>query len=428
MPLMLLLVAGMVGVYSQTTLPARHGGEMWNLAWNLADHGTFANPFLNLNVGPTASNPPLAPFISAVLIRTLRVNFLIYMASSLLSILANACSAALLPRLSRLFFGDPVPGVLGAVLWLFIMQVIPGWDTNYTAAGLIYFACFTGSIFSQIATYSKLKGVLAGILAGALCLLNPMSVLIWAPWLLYQSWRAGIRNRNVIAAFGTIFGIAFLAASGWAMRNEFAIGAFAIRTGLGIELYVSNNDCARPTILQEEMNGCFESHHPISSLSEAEAFHQMGEVRYDAVRVNDAKTWIRGHFDTFVSLSAARFAAFWFPVAESIPDQFAFPETFGIPDYMVRWNRWQHRIAYAIWISTLLSAFGLALMIYERQPVVWFILASLGVYPLMYYITIADVRYRDPVLWISLLPAGYFLSWIVDSLFTNAKDRVAARP
>lgn len=425
-PLVLLLVAGIAGAYSQATLPARHGGEMWNLAWNLAEHNAFANPFTVLNIGPTASNPPLAPFITALLIRTLRANFLIYMASSMLSILANACSAAMLPRLSRIFFGDPVPGVLGAVLWLFTMQVIPGWDTNYTAAGLIGFACFTSSIFSHIATYSKRETILAGSLAGALLLLNPASLLIWAPWLAFESWRAGIRNRKVIAAFATIVAIAFLFLSGWAIRNKFTIGSLVVRTGLGIELYVSNNDCARPTILQENMNGCFQSHHPNSNLSEAEQYRALGEVQYDAVRVNDTKAWIRGHFHTFARLSAARFVAFWFPVAESIPDNFAFPENFGIPDYMARWKRWEHQIAYAIWFTTALSCFGLGLMIYQKQPRVWFILASLGVYPLMYYITIADIRYRDPVMWISLLPAGYFLTTSVDRLFAGAKGQITS--
>lgn len=425
-PVVLLLVAGIVGVYSQTTLPARHGGEMWNLAWNLADHNAFANPFSVLNTGPTASNPPLAPFLTAVLIRVLRAPFLIYMASTLLSILANACSAALLPRLSRIFFGDSMPGIIGAILWLFTMQVIPGWDTNYTAVGLIYFACFTSSIFGPSEHFSKGKSVVAGMLGGALCLLNPSSLLIWATWLVFLSWRAGIRNRNVVASFGTIFAVAFLALSGWALRNEFTIGAFVVRTGLGIELYVSDNDCAQPTILQENLSGCFQSHHPNSSLSEAQQYRELGEVQYNAARVGDTKAWIRGHFSAFVRLSALRFVAFWFPVAETIPDGFAFPENFGIPDYMARWKRWEHGVAYAIWICTVLSIFGLGIMIFERQQAVWFVVASLGVYPLMYYITIADVRYRDPVLWISVLPAGYFLTWIIDRLFTRAKGRMAA--
>jgi hypothetical protein len=31
------------------------------------------------------------------------------------------------------------------------------------------------------------------------------------------------------------------------------------------------------------------------------------------------------------------------------------------------------------------------------------------VYPMMYYIVVSDVRYRLPVLWLSLLPAATFV-------------------
>jgi hypothetical protein len=36
------------------------------------------------------------------------------------------------------------------------------------------------------------------------------------------------------------------------------------------------------------------------------------------------------------------------------------------------------------------------------------------IYPLMYYIVVSDLRYRTPVLWLSLLPAGYFLSMLTN--------------
>lgn len=413
-PLILLFAAGLVGAYTQATLPARHGGEMWNLAWNLADHGTFANPFNARNIGLTASNPPLAPFLSAALIRAFRVPFLIYTASALLSILANAVSAALLPRLSRTFFGDLIPGVFAAILWLFTMQVIPGWDTNYTSAGLICFACVTGSIFTGTMEAKVRLSICAGLVAGALCLLNPTSILVWLPWLVFLYVRVGFRNRQAIAASAIILLVTFLTSAGWAIRNERTIGAYVIRTGLGIELYVSDNDCAEPTILQEEMSGCFQSHHPNSSAPEAEEFVRLGEIQYDKVRTTDALSWIQKHPRRFTELTWSRLLYFWFPKAEKIPVGFSFGENFGHPDYMEKWQSRQNRIAYAIWICTILSLIGLALMIRARLPVVWFIIVSLGVYPIMFYITIFDVRYRDPVLWISLLPAGYFLTRLVD--------------
>ena len=427
--LILFLAAGLFGAYSQARLPARHGGEMWNLAYSLADHGTFADPYFSLMTGPTACNPPLAPFITAGLIRLLRVPFLIYLASALLSILANALSAALLPRLSSVFFGNPIPGVLAAILWLFTMEIIPGWDTNYTAAALIAFACVTASIFGHEARRPKAASVAAGVLAGALCLLNPASLLVWLPWLGYMLAKAGIRNRQAWATCATVVAIAFASVAGWCARNERAIGAFVIRTSLGIELNVSNNDCAQPTTLEEEMNGCLRRYHPGGDLQEAQEFVRLGEVQYNHARLAQAESWIRSHRGRFTELSWARFVGFWFPPAVSIPSGFAFPEDFGTPGYMRKWVAWEHRTAYAIWIATALSCLGIALMIYRRVPATWFVVTSQGLYPLMYYITIGDLRYRDPVLWISLLPAGYFLAWMIRRCFevkTTAAELVSS--
>ena len=411
--LVLMLAAGLAGAYSQWVLPARHGGEMWNLAWNLADHSAFANPFTTLDTGPAASNPPLAPLITAGLIRVFRVPFLIYVSSSLLSILANALSAALLPKLSRVFFGDIIPGVLAAVLWLFSMQVIPGWDTNYTAAGLISFACLTASLVGNETRHPKTLSFVAGVLAAALCLLNPASMLIWVPWIAYLLWRMGIYNRGAMKACGAIVGVAFIVVAGWCMRNHRAIGAFVIRTGMGIELYVSNNDCAQPTIMEEEVNGCFRKLHPNSNVQEAREYRRLGEVQYNKVRTEDAIVWIRAHPSRFAELSWARFLGFWFPAGDSIPNGFAFQEDFGVHDYMRKWNSREHRIACAMSIGTALSLLGLAFMVHERRPVAWFVVTSMALYPLMYYVTIGDVRYRYPTLWVTLLPAGYFLTKIL---------------
>jgi predicted neutral ceramidase superfamily lipid hydrolase len=68
-----------------------------------------------------------------------------------------------------------------------------------------------------------------------------------------------------------------------------------------------------------------------------------------------------------------------------------------------------HFHAYAFRLVTLLSIPGIFLLIRRREPAAIYILAVLFVYPLMYYVVFADMRYRLPVLWLSLLAAGYFL-------------------
>jgi hypothetical protein len=52
----------------------------------------------------------------------------------------------------------------------------------------------------------------------------------------------------------------------------------------------------------------------------------------------------------------------------------------------------------------------------RRERATLFVLFVLLIYPLMYYIVVSDLRYRAPVLWLSLLPAGYFVFIISDRI------------
>jgi len=50
-----------------------------------------------------------------------------------------------------------------------------------------------------------------------------------------------------------------------------------------------------------------------------------------------------------------------------------------------------------------------------------FVLFVLFIYPLMYYVVVSDVRYRLPVLWLSLLPAGYFLTYSAQRVLNRSR-------
>ncbi len=103
----LMIAAGLIGAWSQSYAPARLGDEMWRLADHLARQGTFADPFGSIATGPTAANPPLYPLLLAILIKILRIPWLVFGAAILMSILANAVVAAQLPRVSEVFYGMP---------------------------------------------------------------------------------------------------------------------------------------------------------------------------------------------------------------------------------------------------------------------------------------------------------------------------------
>src|ERR1019366_4869678 len=380
---LLFLVAGLVGILqTHYEVVDWRGYEMVSLARNLADHGAFANPFFAANTGPIAANPPLYPLGLAFLMKLLKLPPLIYGAAVLGSIMANAITAALLPYVSFLFFGEVISGASASVLWLGAMQPLPVWDASYTVAGLLLFCLLTASDINKSKHVVRL-GALAGIVAGLLFLLNPSSLLGFLPWLFYLCIRRRVHAPHALKYCFVLLVALCILPIAWAARNYRQLGAFVVRTNLGMTLYASNNDCAQSTLRQELSSGCYKAHHPNLNVREAELLRRLGEVRYDHMRIADTKDWIFSNPGRFLRLTLTRIRDFWFPPAEV--------------------GSWYH--AHFISIITALSLPGLILMGYRREPVTPFVLGVLLLYPLMYYIVVTDIRYRFPILWLSLLPA-----------------------
>ena len=376
-----LFVAGGLAGLLQMSSPVKFGlgFEMVALGRNLAETGSYANPFLVLNTGPTAANPPVYPVFLALLTKVLRSTDPVVLAATVSSMVANAFTASWLPRVSGVFYGDIKPGIVAAILWLASAQLMPSWDASFTVAGLLLFCLLSAHLRTR---KGVVPAVVTGAIAGLLFGLNPSSLLITLPWIAYLMLSRRVLWRQTAVVLATLFLLMFL----WAARNYAQLGAFVVRTNLGMTLYSSDNDCAQPSMIADEANNCFQSHHPNMSLSEAQLLLKLGEVTYDRKRTADAETWIKTHPERFRQLTLARFRDFWFPPVEE--------SAFKV---------------HVIWAITILSIPGLIWMLFRRERVSVFVLLVLFLYPLMYYVVVSDVRYRYPVLWLSELPAGYFL-------------------
>jgi hypothetical protein len=361
-----------------------HGFEMVAIAKNLAGQGTFGNPFETAATGPTAVVPPLYPVFLAVLIKILRTPMLVVVAATVGSIVANALGAALMPRLSLIFYGDIVPGVFAAVLWIGTMRVTPQWDVNFTVAGLLLFCLLAATIEPQgRILWSTMK---AGVVAGLLTLMNPATILVTFPCFLFLLWRRGLLRRAIRC--GALFALVVAMCNApWAIRNYRIWHAPVLRTNFGMTIYSSNNPCAESSLLENSRSGCYQATHPVASQSEIQLLRTLGEVEYDRRRTADALHWIQANPARFRQLTLARVVEFWFPDPVD-------------PVYT----------SYGIWIAGALSIPGLILMAKRREPVTLLVLLVWLVYPLMYYVVVSANRYRYPILWTSLLPAGYCLA------------------
>lgn len=388
---LLLALAGVVGLFQMAThvVPFGRGFEMIAIAQNLAEHGTYANPFGVLATGPTAANPPLYPFLLAIGFRFLHSFDLVALAATAANIIANAITAMLLPRVSMVFYGDKRPGIVAAIFWIFACPLLPDWDVEFTVLTILIFCLFTSATMAR--SRSSVTAIVAGLLASALFLFNPSSLLIFGPWALWLAFERRKALGQTVAYCSIAFAVLLMVGSAWGFRNKHQLGGFVIRTNLGMTLNASNNDCASPSMKESELTYCYDFHHPNTSFEEASLLRSLGEVRYDRLRTADAKTWIRTHHSAFLHLALYRIRDFWFPVP------------------------WDSRFKSAIiWLTTVLSIPGLLIMGRRGDRALAFILLTIAIYPLMYYIVVSDVRYRLPVLWISLLAAGSFVVWIWD--------------
>lgn len=396
----LFVIAWMVGL-AHSSHPGSfgfgHGFEMATIARNLVEHGTFGNPFAPALTGPTAVVPPLYPLLLATFIRV----FGWPLPSALIvNIAFNAVTAALLPRAAKIFFDDALPGLIAGVLWIGVMPLMPQWDVSWTIACLLLGCVFTAHSLSR-SGHPGWHGVAAGAMGGIISLLNPVALevfLLWVGFLLV--------SRRSERAYQVRYGAALLMTivvcnAPWLVRNYHTWHALVLRTNLGMTLYSSNNNCAESSLGKDGQTGCYQQTHPIASDAEAQLMQRLGEVAYDRQRTADTFAWIRSHPARFAHLTGQRIIEFWFPVG-TLTDQ----------------------PIYAIWAVTLLSAGGLFLMFRGGQAVAWFVLAVWVAYPLAYYVVVSSDRYRLPILWTSLLPAGYCLA----VLASVVKSRLARPP
>lgn len=385
---LLFALAGFAGLIGRpSVLHFGPGNEMVGLAENLVRHGTFSNPLMSITSGPSALAPPLYPLLLAGLMKVFSAPQLILWAVSLLSILANALTAALLPRVSLLWFNDVWPGAIASLFWILASQIFPAWDANVTSPVILLFCLYSGS--ASVASKLARGGIISGLIAGVLFHLNPMTLLIFLPWLFYLAVFQKPSLKSPVLYCSTVLVVVALVAAPWIARNHRILGSTVVRTGLGLNIYFSNNDCSGTNLYDDLHSGCALIYQPNYNLAESQAFRDLGELNYDRTRLAMAKVWMRTRSDRFIRLTLSRILTFWFP---------------GTYEYPFK--------AAVIWIFTLMSIPGMLIMAFRRMPVTAFAIFVLLEYPLMYYLIVCDVRYRYPVLWLSLLPAGYFLAWL----------------
>jgi len=391
--------------------------ETFRLAHNLAETGQFANPFVPLDTGPSAVVGPAFPAMLARLISEFGDGSAGIYAIKLTAVIVLSLQLAFFPLFSRALGMGQSTGFIAAAIWvvgkvgitrdhrpLSPPLVMFGWEAFYAAILIAVAVCCCRRYLDLSKDSSCRLAWLIGFLLGALALISPVAGVIFIGWFVWVAWR----NRSVVSSktYLIAFLLPIIIVTPWVVRNYLVFHRLIlVRDNFGLELGVSNNDCATFGNAQNLGSGCFAKVHPNANLDEARKVLADGEPVYNQKKLQEAKYWIRSHPKQFFSLSALRLAAFWFPPATQ--------RTYSL----VGPGRKLERVT--VYVMTLLSLPGLV-MLYRRDKRSAAMCATcLSLYPLVYYIVQYDYRYRYPILWVTFLLGAFPITALCSKLWRD---------
>jgi hypothetical protein len=397
-PLLFLAALSRYWVYDRTeSVP--HDPESFRLARNIAETGQFANPFAALDTGPSAHMGPAFPAFVAFLIRVFGDGTAGMYAIKFSATLLLAVQLALFPFFSRALGMGELNGIVAACIWITAKATITGlpnhqqtpmfgWESLYAAIFLAIATCIFRRYLDSPAGSSTWLAVLVGCTMGVCLLISPSVAIVFAGFLgmlLQIDKLAVFQKPNLL-----LIALPAVILAPWIVRNFMVFHRFIfVRDNLGLELSISNNDCASFGIAQNIDSGCFIKVHPNVNLDEARKVLAYGEPGYNELKLQEALSWIRTHPARFSALSALRVAAFWMPPATGGPYSLRGPG-----------RRLERFVVYCM---TPLSLVGLFMLHRKDRLSAWLCGLCLSLFPLVYYVVQYEYRYRYTILWVTFL-------------------------
>jgi hypothetical protein len=353
--------------------------ETGNIAYSLAAGHGFSSPYWQ-ETGPTAWLTPVYPALVAVIFKIFGIHTAhSFFAIVFLNILFSAATCVPLFYIGKRVGGL---GVGSGVAWLWAMfpnaVIIPYewvWDTSLTA---LLMATILWATLELAETQSIGAWCGYGLLWGFALMTNPSlgSVLpVLLGWDVYRTWQQGSLqlSRPLLAC-----GIAVLCCMPWTARNYLAFHRFIpLRSNFAFELWLGNNEQ-------------FDVQSQIVPAADPERFEirkyvHMGETAFMQDKWQRATAFIKMHPGLEIILFERRFVATWTGMEKPI-------EGFRDADSpLVR----------LVLISNTLAAIGalcgIVALLQSRNIYAFPLAGVVIVYPLIYYVTHASLRYRHPI-------------------------------
>jgi hypothetical protein len=359
--------------------------ETGNIAYSLAQGKGFGSVF-RTDTSPTAWLTPVYPLLIAGIFKIFgSFTTTAFFAAVSLNILFS--SAACIPVfIAGKRIGGLVVASLAAWLWALFPNAVMMpfewiWDTSLSAflAATILWATLAVTESDRVLNWCAY-----GLLWGFALMTNPaLGALL--PFLL--GWLA-CRGRQAYCGLGErrqrwrrvalAAGVAILCCVPWTIRNYTAFHRFIpLRSNLPFELWLGNND-----IFDEHARN---GRRVITRTEETRRYAQLGETAYMQEKWQMALSFMASHPRLELRLAGRKFTAFWTGVESP------FRTLRETDSFLVR------GILSCSFLTGLGALLGIVTL-WRRRSAMTFPLAVFPViFPCLYYVTHADLRYRHSI-------------------------------
>jgi 4-amino-4-deoxy-L-arabinose transferase-like glycosyltransferase len=352
------------------------GIELGTLAQSLvAGHG-LSSPFGG-STGPTALLAPGYPAVIALFFCIFgSFTFAAAIAVMVTQLLFSVMTVLLMMKIAQWCFGirtANLAGMFWAVSLPLLWMPTIFWETCLSTlllVGMIALALHCGQ------RPGRLLWALMGGYCGLAALVNPALLLALLAVMGWTAWGSTAWQTRKRLRYSPLLGVLVLVVvfAPWPIRNARVFGAFIpLRSTVGFELWMGNRAGATGFL--------DESLFPLFNRREFDLYVSKGEVAYMRDKSAQAKTYIRAHPAEFLRLSTMRFIRFWTGTGNKEGSVF-----FTL-----------HAV-----LTTSLGLMGIWRILKSgRVSVSVLFILPLILFPLPYYITHAEFRYRlviDPLL------------------------------
>lgn len=387
-------------------VPSKHiamGFEVGNIAASLASGHGFSSPF-GIATGPTAWLTPAYPLLLAGIYKIFGTGT---QTSDQAALLANCLFSALVPvflfAVGKSYF-TPRVGILAGWTWVFLPTALRYstrwvWDTSLSALLMAALLWHTLKLRearprrSLFLSYGALW-TLAVLTNAAFSVLFPVFI-VWVVWSLRRRGHEAVR-----LASWTVLAVT-LGLSPWFVRNYIAFHQFVpLRSNFGLELYLgTNEETADPQLWWR---------HPYENVQERTLYVELGEPAYMELKRKEAFQFIREHPAAWLGLVRNRFLETWIGSRDPILD--VWPLATQAERLRIVFN-----CTYA-----LCGLLGLLVVRRSNPELAIPLAAIIFLYPLVYYITHTNPRYRHPLEPVLVLSASVAVCRVAQAVYQRA--------